>query len=208
MEAANISLLDGALINGNFAYKSTNQAKLTPGAKVSGLVDWQRLDPAPKAEKNTPANAFGSFLLSIASALLIWFLVRIWRPELWAGLSTSIAEQPLKTIGIGVMAFLVTPLLIILLMITIIGLPLGIILGLVYGITLYLSKIIVAVFVGSLLTKRFGWTERHKGVWPVLLGLAVVILLMKIPILGTVVWLLVVFTGLGALISSNYKATA
>ncbi len=206
--AVNISLLDGALISGNLSYKSANQAEFAPEAKVRGLTDWQHIKTSPNPEKSTPASSFFNILLSIASALLIWYLVKIWRPELWAGIARPIAEQPLKTIGIGVLAFLLTPPLIILLMITVIGLPLGIILGLMYGITLYLSKIIVAVFVGSLLTERLGLTERHKGVWPVLLGLAVLVLLMKVPALGFLVWLLVVFTGLGALILSKYKVAA
>jgi len=204
LAAENISLLSGALINGNLYYKSANQAHLAPRAKVSGSTEWQPIKTPSKQEYRAPASSLGSILLSIASALLIWFPVKIWRPDLWTEIARSISEQPLKTMGIGILAFLLTPPLIILLMITVIGLPLGIILGLAYGVTLYLSKIIVAVFVGSLLTKRFGWTERHKGVWPVLLGLAMLVLLMKVPALGILAWLLIVFTGLGGLILSKF----
>jgi len=209
LAAERISVLDGSLIKGNLTYKSQRQAEFGPEAKISGITDWQRVTKTttePKA--STPANILWSILLSIASALLVWFVVKIWRPELWSEISSSITTQPLKTIGTGVLVFLLTPMLLILLMITIIGLPLSLILGVIYGVMFYLAKIIVAAAIGSLLAKRFGWTEKHKGVWPVLLSLVVLVVLMKIPVLGFLVWLLVVFAGLGALFLSNYKTAS
>jgi cytoskeletal protein CcmA (bactofilin family) len=208
LEANNIKLLEGALIKGNLSYKGPNKANIAAGSKINGKTDWQYKAPTPKKEKIIPASFLGNILLSIASALLIWFLVRIWRPDFWTKNARLIAEQPLKTMGTGALALLVTPLLVILIMITIIGLPVGIILGIVYGISLYLSKIVVAVFIGLWLTKRFGWAERHKGVWPVLLGLAILVLLTKVPVLGVLIWLSIAFAGLGSLILSNYKAAA
>jgi len=208
LAAEKISLLDGSLIEGNLAYKSPRQAELAPEAKISGLTDWQKVETSPEPQKSTPMNTLGGILLSIASALLVWFVVKIWRPELWEDITRSIIDQPLKTIGTGVLVFLLTPMLLILLMITIIGLPLSLILGFIFGVMFYLAKIIVAVALGTLLTKRFGWTEIHKGVWPVLLSLVVLVVLMKVPVLGFLVWLLVVFTGLGALFLSNYKTAS
>lgn len=208
LDAVNIRLLDGAIINGNLSYKSENQAIITSGSKIGGLTDWQKTEAISKQQKSTAGSTFGSILLSIASALLIWFLVKIWWPDFWAQRASSITEQPLKTIGMGALVFLLAPLIIILLMITIIGLPLGIILGLAYGVTLYLSKIIVAAFMGAWLTKRFGWAEKNKGVWLVLLSLAVLVLLIEVPILGVLIWLLVVFAGLGSLALSRNKKAA
>jgi cytoskeletal protein CcmA (bactofilin family) len=207
LEAENIKLLDGAVIKGNFSYKSTKEASIASGSLISGQTNWQYVSTQPKQEKNTVADFLLSALLSIAGALLIWFLVRIWRPDLWTKNARFIAEQPLKTLGTGALTLLVTPLLIILIMVTVIGIPIGIILGMVYGVTIYLSKIIVAVFISSWLTKRFNWTERHKGVWPVLLSLVILVLLMKVHILGFLVWLLVVFAGLGSFVLSNMKSS-
>lgn len=205
LEAENIKLLDGAVIKGDLSYKSANQASIASGSLINGQTNWQYVSTQPKQKRNTAIEFLWSALLGLASALLIWFLVKIWRPDLWAKNARFIAEQPLKTLGTGALALLVTPLLVILIMVTIIGIPIGIILGLVYGVTIYISKIIVAVFIGSWLTKRFKWTERHKGVWPVLLGLIILVILMKVPILGFLVWLLVVFAGLGSFVLSNLK---
>ena len=147
------------------------------------------------------------FLWGIASALLIWFLVKIWRPNFWTKTAQPIAELPLKTLGVGFLTLVVTPLLIILAMVTVIGIPLGMLMGIVYWVAMYLSKIIVAVFIGQWLAKRFKWPELHKGVWYVLLGLVILALLNMIPFVKFIVGLLTVVAGLGALILAHYKAT-
>ncbi|MDD2234913.1 MAG: polymer-forming cytoskeletal protein [Desulfitobacteriaceae bacterium] len=207
LDAENIKLLDGAVIKGNLSYKSANQAVIDSGSTVSGQTNWQYVTTQHTSKRNTYLDDLGSALLSIASAILIWFLVRIWRPDLWTNNARFIAEQPLKTLGTGILTLLVTPLLIILMMVTVIGIPIGIILGLIYVVTIYLSKIIVAVFIGSWLTKRFNWTEQLKGFWPILLGLVILVILMKVPILGFLVWLLAVFAGLGSFILSSVKSS-
>ena len=206
----NIQLLDGMLIKGNLNYTSSNMANIASGAKINGQTDWEKTKPADQSaaqpQKQTAAGSIWGIFLSIASALLIWFLMRIWRPDFWTKHSQFIAEQPLKTIGTGAVAFLLTPLLIILLMITVVGIPLGIILGLTYGVAIYLCKIFVAVFFGAWLTKRFSWPERHLGVWPVLLALIIFTAIVKVPVIGFLVTLLVIFSGLGALVLAHYKA--
>ncbi|MDX9872698.1 MAG: hypothetical protein RBT41_09795, partial [Clostridia bacterium] len=59
-----------------------------------------------------------------------------------------------------------------------------------------------AVFIGYWLAQRFSWPEIHKGVWFVLLGLAVIALLGKVPFLGFLMWLVILFAGLGAVFLS------
>lgn len=212
LAAEKVQILDGSLIKGNLIYESANKASIAPGAKITGQTDWQIAKPAAKPtvkpEKNKFSGSIWEIMLSIASALLIWFLIKIWRPDFWQNQGRFIGEQPLKALGMGVLAFLLMPLLVILLMITIIGIPFAVILGLAYGITLYLAKIFVAVYIGAWLTERFGWTERHKGVWPVLLGLTILVLLSKVPFIGSIIGILVVLVSLGSLVLANYKSSA
>ena len=108
----------------------------------------------------------------------------------------------------GALIFILTPLAIILMMINVIGIPLGIITGFVYGSTLYLSKIIVAVFGAAMLAERFGWAKQGKGVWAVLLCLTVLVLLFEVPILGDAAWLVTAFAGLGSLLLYKRGAPA
>jgi len=208
LEGGNIAIQDQAVINGNLFYKSNKEAVISPNSKIVGQTDWEfveRVDRTPEKKMNKPIMVFGMGLLNIASALLLWFIIRMWKPEIWKKTSEAISQQPVKTLGIGAIAFIVTPILSILLMITIIGIPIGVLLGIAYAVSLYLSKLIAAVFIGSWMSIRFGWAEVHKGIWLVLLSLVILTVLGFVPILKILVWLIVVFTGLGAIVSVNMK---
>jgi len=206
MEGTYLNLLDGANIKGDLSYRTHDKAKISSGAVVQGKTNWLYVEPAETQEKKTFVSDLPGMMWGIAGALLIWFLVRIWRPEFWTKNARTIYEKPLKTIGIGILALIVTPILAILLMITVIGIPLGIILGLAYGVAIYLSKIVVAAFIGYWLSKRFKWAQIHKGVWAVLLALVILEVLTNIIYIDFISWLLIVFAGLGTLVLTNYKS--
>ncbi len=199
----NIAIQDQAVINGSLDYHSERQASIAAGSTIIGQTKWTPVEPSPERPAWTPLGIMMGILWQIASALLVWVVIRIWQPDFWRRTAAVIANEPVKTLGIGAIALIVTPMLIILMMITIIGIPLGVLLAVMYGVSLYLSKIIAAVFLGSLLAGRFGWPEKHRGVWLVLLGLVIITVLSKIPMLGFLLWLVIVFAGLGAILVST-----
>lgn len=206
IEAESIRLMDNAEIGGDLLYASSKEASISPMAKITGRTDWEYREPqAPeqmRPHRLTRASTYWGMLISMAGALIIWLAVKLWRPEYWSKAAGHIEETPLKTLGVGALALIVVPILIVLVMLTVIGIPLGVITGLIYGVSLYLSRIVVAVFIGTWLSKRLGWAEIHKGLWLFLLGLLILMALMQIPYLSLLVRLLVVFAGIGALVLS------
>ncbi|MEQ8156868.1 MAG: hypothetical protein ABRQ25_18660, partial [Clostridiaceae bacterium] len=205
LDASNITLKEGAVINGDLSYEGPNEASIANGSKINGKTDWQYKSTDTNKEIITPGNFIKDLLMTVASALLIWFLVIIWRPDFWSHNARMISERPFKTLGVGLLALIVTPILVIISWITIVGLPLGMIVVAAYGIAMYLSKIIVAVFAGLLLAKRFSWAEKYKGVLPVLLALIILELLLKVSVLGVITWFAITFAGLGSFVLANYK---
>jgi len=206
IEANNVHLNEGAQINGDLVYTSSSQAYIAPGAKVSGITTWNVAEKKPPVKAvNKLGQELGGFVVSILSALLFWFLISLWRPAFWTATTRTITAAPLKTLGFGALTLLITPLAVILLLVTVIGIPLGIILGIVYGVSIWLSHIIVAVFAGYWLAQRFRWPELHKGVWLVLLGLSLLALLGKLPFVGFLVNLAVILAGLGAMVLTFAK---
>lgn len=212
LQTGNLKLQDNAVIEGNLSYESSKEAVIAPDSKITGETDWKKVASMSteqiRTETKKPINLFFGFLWSVASALLVWFLVKVWRPDFWTKTAMPIAEVPLKTLGVGFLVLVVTPLLILLAMVTIIGIPLGILVGLIYWASMYLSKIIVAVFIGQWLAKRFKWPELHKGIWLVMLGLVILGLLNMLPFVKFIVGLLTVVAGLGSLILAHYKVPA
>lgn len=213
LQTDSLKLQDGANVAGNLNYTGAKEAVIGTGATVTGDTNWEFAETVnvdrevAVKETRTPVRKFFWFLWSLASALLIWFLIRIWRPAFWNNTARPLAEKPLKTLGVGLLTLLVVPPMIILAMVTVIGIPAGFMLSAVYSFSLYLSRIIVAVFIGQWVAKRFKWPELHKGVWLVLLGLAVLGLLGLPPYVKFLSSLLTVMAGLGALVMAHYKAT-
>ncbi|MFZ5639480.1 MAG: hypothetical protein ACOY4Q_02190 [Bacillota bacterium] len=201
LAADNLEIQDGAEVNGKLVYLSPKEASVSEKAKIGGDAEWKKVAPRPVKEKRetTLAGDLLRLVIDTAGALLVWFIVTAWKPDFWAGLIKPISDEPVKTMGIGALALILAPVLAVILLVTVIGLPLSMLLILAYAFALYLSKIIVAVFIGSLLAGRFNWPVLHKGVWLVLLGLAIIAALTRLPFVGFLFSLIVVFWGLGAI---------
>jgi cytoskeletal protein CcmA (bactofilin family) len=202
LAANNLEIKDGAEIKGKLVYSSPNKALVSEKAKIDGGTEWKKVAPGEKyeerRERDSLAGELFELIFGIAGALLIWFIASVWRPDFWSNMIKPISDEPVKTMGIGALALILGPVLAIILMATVIGIPLALLLIFVYGFTIFLAKIIVAVFIGSLLARRFNWPVIHQGLWLALLGLAIIAVLTRIPFAGFLFMLMTVFWGLGA----------
>lgn len=194
----NLQIKDGAFIQGNLYYEGPTQATISEKAKVVGKTNWKKVIRQQK--QFNYGNDFSSGIYSLLAALLLWFIVTIWRPEFWARTIRPLKEIPSRTLGVGALALIATPILAIILMISFIGFPLGIGIVLAYAFSLYISKIIVAVFIGNWFSQKYRWPVLHKGIWLVLFGLSIIEVLTKIPTVGFFCGLLTILAGLGAII--------
>lgn len=196
--------LESATINGDFKYSSANKATISTDSKIAGVTDWDQVKPQQKQQVSKPAvfsvAVLISTLISMAGALLVWFVIKLIRPRFWESLADKIISNPFKSLGFGALALIVTPTLVILLLITVIGIPLALILAGLYGIALYISKIIAAVYIGTLLHNKFNLTNKYKGVLSFLAGLVILSILGIIPYLSILVYMYIVFIGFGSLV--------
>jgi hypothetical protein len=97
--------------------------------------------------------------------------------------------------GWGVIALIVTPILAIILCITLIGLPLGIGALFVYAAGIYLSKIFVAAYLGREIVGARGELPTLLGL---LAGLVILQVLSFVPYAGAILGFAIVCVGLGA----------
>jgi hypothetical protein len=92
------------------------------------------------------------------------------------------------------------PFLIILLMVTVIGIPLGLLLGLGWLLTLFLAGPFAAYLLGRLI-----WRGQPNRIWVMLLGSVILLLAYLVPILGGLVVLAVGIVGTGMILQSLYR---
>jgi hypothetical protein len=209
-----IEILPTANIGGNVFYVSDSEIKVHPGARVFGtitrepgtFVPWRSRFDLPGWPPFRPLLMSG---LLVAGALLLVLF-----PRFTATAAQSIGASPLRSLGLGTAIFFSAPPVIVLLVITIIGIPIALVLAGLYAAALLAGFLVAAYFIGerlALLARRRPVT----GFWGRVAALAAALLLLwlvrHLPYIGGFLILLTLITGIGAMMLqavSNYSKRA
>jgi hypothetical protein len=190
-----------AHIEGNLTYISKNAATIPPGAVIEGQI----LHKLPKVrEPIIPNLGVWGKVIGFLMALCVGIVLVVIAPKRSLAVAASIKRRPLPSLGWGALVLVVTPFAALITFITIIGIPVGL-LGLVlYGIAIFVSQLVVGLFIGYLIIGSFTQVEsRGVLVGALALGFAVLTLVKLIPYLGFPIWLATVLFGLGAMAVSQ-----
>lgn len=201
-----VVLYPTAVVNGNLTYRAASDQQLVvrEGATVAGKTTRQPLpagtSPAGRAWLGT-AYLFWK-LVSLFGLLVIGLVLLTLAPKKLLEINQEMVKRPWPSLGWGAVYLIVTPVAVVLLLLTIIGIPLALIILALYGISLCVSKVLAGFTLGLLLVTQTG-KAAYKGslVWPLALGLVIITLLSMIPFLGWAVKLLLVLWALGALMA-------
>ena len=140
-----------------------------------------------KVEKDKNDNQFNkivgfSTLISLLSSLLLGIVIYILFKKFFIRTKDLLAKEPLAVILGGMGSFILLPLVSLLLLITVIGVPLGLVSLIMYFIIVYLSPVILGIILGRIvLTQKNHYLQ-------VLVGVLVVRILSLLPIVGTFIW--------------------
>ena len=199
----NLNLNSKANIAGDLNYWSNNDAQIFEGAQVQGQTVRNEIEEpqGPQVDNLLASISAGFRIISFFSAILIGFLLLKLVPNFTQKTADTILRKPLRSFGIGLLTLIVTPPVIVLLLITVIGIPLGIIAIAGYIIILYIAKIFVALAIGRVLLR-----SRNKNIYLAFtLGLVVYSLFRIIPIAGFIIAALTATVGTGAYISTKVR---
>ena len=145
-----------------------------------------------KPKQESPWSA-GGFLLGLAGILIIYWLAKMIWPQIWDQLAQPARDRLLPSVGIGLLLLISIPILAILAMITVIGIPLGIIILIIYGLLLYVSKLVASIYLAGLLKTKYNLEQA----WLWFAVLVVLMLAVDIPYIGWIISLAVLALGLG-----------
>lgn len=198
VRADKITIVQPAEITGTIKYKSKEEIKIDSGVVIGGGIE--RITPGPGEQDNEgginwPARII-LFLCALATGLLI---VTIFKHHTFHAVD-HLSKKTLASIGIGFVALCVTPIAVIVLLITLIGIPAGIMVLFAYTVFFYIAKIYVAVVLGRLILQAFQKAAVPKVGWSLVVGLICLTIIFMIPYLGKLVYFLTVFAGMGAII--------
>ncbi len=209
--AGAIRVTSKAQVAGTLTYWSRDDASIDEHAAVAGRIVREslpaRLTPSPEELLGLLAAVKLAWVaMSFASTLILGLLFIRFYPNATEKAVARLREQPMSLLGTGVLAFVLTPAAIVLLAMTVLGLPLAAILAAIYVLYLYMGRIFVIAWGGQALLGSFGAGPGRYRAFVV--GLIVYSLLQLIPLLGGLLSMAAVLFGLGALlfIKKSYYA--
>jgi len=166
-------------------------------------------DPIAKPNYERSPIAWFFRIVSLFGMLVVGLvLVNIFPASLRRAVHASI-KNPAKDLLWGLAALVAVPIAVLVLSLTIIGLPLGILLGLGYAAALYIAKILVGIVLGTYLWGAVRGRERAQkasvlGI--MVLGVFVLWLVTGIPVIGGILKLVAILWGLGILVNLKIQA--
>ncbi len=201
-----VVLYPEAKISGNLTYNSASadQLVIKEGAQVLGETKQERLTakkPGAELGQFLGAAYFLIKIISLFGLLIVGLILITLVPKKVLEIEDQMTKKPWPSVGWGLSYFFVAPAVIILLIFTVIGLPLAMIALPVFLISLYISKIFAGFVIGLFIMNKLS-KEKYKGslVWPLVLGLLVVVIVTSVPLFGWVVKLFLIWWAMGAIL--------
>lgn len=194
-----LTIADTARINGDVKYKSDKNADIAAGAVIKGETIHNL--PAVIAHKSDFSRSawWWGKLISIFSAWVIGLvLISFWRDTI-IKITDLMLTKINASFGWGILVLLLTPIITVILLITIIGIPLSFILIALWLISLYLSKILVGILVGRSLLNNFWAKQKDSLILAMIIGIVITHLIFALPFIGWLIALLAVLWGLGGI---------
>lgn len=187
-ESANLKITDKAVVGGAIFYRALTTAEINPSAQIAGAINFEKWTQT-KSEKNL-VDTLWSLLVSFFSMLVVGMvLFHLW-PGFFSNNMAILKAKPWQTMLFGLLFLVLTPIVSILLMFTVIGLPIALILLLAWAVGLYLATILSAWTIGKFIKNK--WLAKYKWSRINILAFSLVIylLLTQTPFIG---WLVVMY---------------
>ncbi|MFQ5452264.1 MAG: hypothetical protein ACE5DQ_01750 [Candidatus Paceibacterota bacterium] len=195
-----LKIKPSASVGGNLTYVSDEKAVIDDGARIQGEVVMRRLSRSGKSAQDAK-TAFRSLfaagrLMSMVSTLILGLLFVSFYPKSMNVAADIIKGRIWMSLGLGLVTIVLTPILIISLFVSILGIPLAFLLLATYMVVLYSSRIFVIFWLGRTILTRL--KQKTTDVWTMVGGVIFYYFLTFIPVLGALLTFFAVLVGLGA----------
>jgi hypothetical protein len=198
----NVKFGPNGKVLGDFRYKSPSISKHVTPKTVQGEVKYTPSRPPIDLKdvgttfKKIIAWIFGIKIL----ALLFVGLFFVWICRFYMTRSAETAfENPLKSLGLGLLVLIITPIAAIIALVTLIGCPLAYILMLMWLLVLFFGKLTAISIIGMKIVRIKDKSGFLKVYGAFALGVLIYVIIGLIPIIGWVLKLLLIVIGIGAL---------
>lgn len=209
----NITVASTGVVNGNLSTVGGNAVQ-EPGATVRGNVRGGTNFTPPTAPPtpffsrvfSTTFDLFRGIVTAIAFAAL-GALVVIFAPEPTRRVGEAVQNRPWGTAGVGCLTLIVAPILALLLIITVIGIPIA----LVVGFAAIVGWVFGWIALGYLAGEKILQALKARDIVPVIavvVGVLVLMVIGLVPVIGWLISFLVGLAGIGAVVLTRFGTRA
>ncbi len=204
--AERVELRPGARIGGDLVWRSRTEPAIAEGAEVDGRVVGEPLPPRREPPIwGIVAAAMVAFLSLLVAGLVLYLLL----PRVAESVAATVRERPGLSALIGFAILAATPLAILLLFVSAVGMLLGLILLALYLVAIPVGWLVGAYGAGEYLLRLIGkLATAGRGLRAGVFVLAMVMLavIQALPILGWLIGLAVLVIGLGGIAVTGRRA--
>jgi len=197
-------LTSGAMVGGNVTYYSDEDASISSDASISGMVDKKTMPvKAPEFSEKDVQKVFdgiGVFakLTSAFSTLIIGLLFVYLFPNYTKKVVETISSRPIAASFLGFTVLILAPVAILILFVTLLGIPLAMIGLFSYLTFLYVARIFVIFWVGEKVFELAKKKARYG--WVFVVGLVVYYFVTMLPVIGGLIVFVSTLVGWGAML--------
>jgi cytoskeletal protein CcmA (bactofilin family) len=204
LNTTSLILQPNAIIKGDLHYMAPQKAEIQSGAQISGKTFYKIPSFEKKEKKYTVAFFFWKLVFLFGFLIIGLIFTSLFRKKTLE-IIDQIKKTPWKNLGFGIIYFLITPIILLLLIALLIGIPLALIGICLYFILLYLSQLFVGITIGIEIDKKIRKPKENKEqnlIWQMSLGMIILIILFSIPYLGFFFKLITIWIGFGGIIEN------
>lgn len=209
IKAEKISIAPGAYVGGSFNYESKDKAKIAPESQILGETRWKKRTGDTNSNIlhlliPPPSGIIWSFVFLAGSIIVGILLILIRRDAVNAVIDEIRTNGAIAGI-LGLAIIVLMPVALVLTGATIVGLPASIAGATVYTLFFFIGKVFVAITIGMLLISQLRKGKSVSLGWSLLVGLIILALLFKIPVLGWLIYVGAWAVGAGAIVLRVFR---
>jgi hypothetical protein len=193
-----------AKILGDFWYRAPEPIEIPEGA-VEGEIIFKPIQ-MQKVEKTIFPALMAGFSLFKLLSLLFFGLFFIWLCRFFLVNAAARAyEATLKSLGIGALILILTPVVAVILLMTTIGIPLALVMMGIWLIALYLAKVMAAILIGFKIIRVDDKSGFGRTYGSFALGALIFTIIGLVPFVGWIINALFVLIALGGMMSHKIE---
>lgn len=205
-----LKLGPNAEISKNLVYSSSKEATIDEGAKILGEIEFKKTEVKKLGAFKSRGMLFGILTLGFLIKILMGIIAGLVLIYVFRNMIERIVKESLTNfwanLGRGFATLILTPVAVIIILITIIGALLAGLIGITYVLMIFLSLILANITFGSWLIKVLKKRDKYLVNWQsVVLGVIVLNIIVSIPFVGWIVGLIFMLISLGAIYRIVYQ---